>query len=91
MPSFDYNHLLGKLSDVDYMKKAYQEAEYNYEKIQIFRVLQDDFPESDVITKFINEAFHIENEYIMQINPCKYEIVPSFIIEECDKLVYASS
>jgi len=91
MPSFDYNHLLGKLSDVDYMKKAYQDAAYNYEKIQIFRVLQDDFPESDVITKFINEAFHIENEYIMQINPCKYEIVPSFIIEECDKLVYASS
>jgi energy-coupling factor transporter ATP-binding protein EcfA2 len=87
MPSFDYKLLLAKLSDIEYMKNAFQNAAYNYEKLQIFRVLQDRFPQSDIVNKFINETFHIENEYIMQINPCKYEIVPSFIIDECNKLV----
>lgn len=89
MPAFDYEQLLAKLSDMEYMKNAFKEAEYNYEKLQIFRVLQDSFPNNVVINKFINEAFHIENEYIMQINPCKYEIVPSFIIDECNKLVFS--
>ena len=37
--------------------------------------------------KFINETFHIENEYIMQLNPRKYELVPSFIIDECNRIV----
>ncbi|MDO8446423.1 MAG: hypothetical protein Q7T53_10050 [Deltaproteobacteria bacterium] len=87
MPLFDYNRLLARLSDVAYMKNAFAEAAYNYEKLQIFRVLQDGYPESGVIQKFINETFHIENEYIMQVNPCKYEIVPSYIIDECNKLV----
>jgi hypothetical protein len=90
MPSFDYGALLTKVSDVDYMKAVYRAARYNYEKLQIFRVLQDHLPESNVIRKFINEAFHIENEYIMQVNPCKYEIAPSYIIDECDKLVFTA-
>lgn len=89
MPSFDYHELLTRLSNVTYMKKAFDSAAYNYEKLQIFRVLQDSRPESDVINKFINEAFHIENEYIMQINPCKYEIVPAYIIDECKRLIAA--
>ncbi len=89
MPLFDYHKLLSRLTDIAYMKNAYKGSNYNYEKLQIFRVLQDSFPASNVINKFINEAFHIENEYIMQINPCKYEIVPSFIIDECNRLVLA--
>lgn len=87
MPSFDYSVLLQKVTDVAYMKSAFTKAVYNYEKLQIFRILQDGSQDSAVINKFINETFHIENEYIVQINPCKYEMVPSFIIEECTKIV----
>lgn len=91
MSSFNYCDLLGQLSDNKYLINAYNKARFNYEKLQIFRVLQDHLPESDVLTKFINETFHIENEYIMQINPCKYEIIPSYIIDECDRLISCSS
>lgn len=90
LPAFDYIALRGKLADAEYMKRAYCEAKFNYEKLQLFRVLQDGCTGHDVIQKFINETFHIENEYIMQINPCKYEIVPQYIIEECDKVVIAA-
>jgi energy-coupling factor transporter ATP-binding protein EcfA2 len=86
--SFDYNLLLQKVTNVEYMKDAFKKAKYNYEKLQIFRILQDGSPRDNaVIHKFINETFHIENEYIVQINPCKYEMVPAFIIEECNKLL----
>lgn len=87
LPTFDYSTLLGKLADAEYMKRAYRKAQFNYEKLQLFRVLQDGCPDNDVIRKFINEAFHIENEYIMQINPCKYEVVPPYIVDECDKVI----
>jgi len=86
-PEFDYNKLLGALSDNAYLTKAYSEATNNYEKLQIFRVLRDGATADDVIQKYINEKFHIENEYIMQLNPRKYELVPSFIIEECDRII----
>lgn len=90
LPTFDYSALLGRLADSEYMKRAYNEAAFNYEKLQLFRVMQNGLPGNDVVQKFINETFHIENEYIMQINPCKYEVVPSYIIEECDTVVLAA-
>ena len=90
MPAFDYTQLLKTISDKAYLTKAFNEAENNYEKLQIFRVLQAGSTESDVIRKFINETFHIENEYIMQLNPRKYELVPSFVIDECNHIVASS-
>ena len=91
LPTFNYSALLAKLSDAEYMKRAYREAQFNFEKLQLFRVMQDGCPGNDVIQKFINETFHIENEYIMQINPCKYEVVPPYIVDECDKVVLAGA
>ena len=91
LPSFDYERILADLNDEQHMKEAYERARYNYEKLQIFRIIKDSFSESSVINKFINETFHIENEFIMQINPCKYEVVPSYIIDECNSLILGSN
>ena len=87
LPGFDYAELLKTLSDNAYLTKAYGEAANNYEKLQIFRVLREGSAADDVIQKFINEQFHIENEYIMQLDPRKYELIPSFIIDECDRFI----
>lgn len=87
MPHFDYMAHLKTLCDDTYMAKVYKEAAFNYEKLQIFRIIKKDMSGIDVIDKFINETFHIENEYVMQLNPCKYEIVPQYIIEKCDCLL----
>lgn len=83
VPAFDYNTNLVMLKDQDGMLEIYKAAKLNYEKLQIFRIITGETLESDVINKFINETFHIENEYIMQLNPCKYETIPSYIIDEC--------
>ena len=44
--------------------------------------------ESDIIQKFINEAFHIENDYIYQLNPSVYQTVPQYVIDECDSFIH---
>ena len=63
--------------------------ESSYLKLNIFRLIYDeklaDIP--NVLRKFINETFHIENELICQLNPNEYDLIPDFIIEECDKFI----
>jgi ABC-type multidrug transport system ATPase subunit len=82
MPSFDYHELLSRVTDARLLKDAFLRSPHSYEKLQLFRLLQDKVAPNDVVQKFINETYHIENEYVMQINPCTYDIVPEFILEE---------
>jgi len=87
---FDYSRMLKSVKDDEYLKRLYKETDYNYEKLHIYRVLCDGRAEgtgSNVINKFINQAFHIENEYIYQLNPCEFQLVPQYVIDECDKQI----
>lgn len=92
VPNFDYSGLLALALDDLAMKSLYETTTNNYEKLHIYRLIFED-KESDidsvVIQKFINEAFHIENNYIYQLNPTKYPVVPQYVIDECDKFVQA--
>lgn len=82
--SFDYQAILEQVNSRETMITAYKTAQNNYEKLQLFRIINNENHESDVIKKYINESFHIENEYIMQLNPRKYDFVPEHIVAECD-------
>ncbi|TGB33983.1 AAA family ATPase [Burkholderia thailandensis] len=85
LPSFEYQKLLALVLDKSAINKAYAAAKNGYEKLQLFRVANNDNHENDIIKKYINESFHIENEYIMQLNPHRYDSVPDYIIAECDQ------
>jgi ABC-type Mn2+/Zn2+ transport system ATPase subunit len=87
IPNFDYCSILAKLNDKNQMLSLYKNTTNNYEKLQMFRII-DEQHDSAVIKKYIDETFHIENEYVMQLNPCKYEIIPEFIVQECDTLLF---
>lgn len=65
--------------------RLYKKTSNNYEKIQIYRILNNNINENRTIRKFINETFHIENDYIYQLNPCKYQTIPNYIIKEYNK------
>jgi hypothetical protein len=69
------------------MLELYRNSGSNYEKLQIYRIIFDEDKNSGnaVVKKFVNETFHIENDYLFQLNPRKYDTVPQYIIEECDK------
>lgn len=81
---FDYNTEYQKTQDNQMLKKLYKKSGSNYEKLQIYRILFNDNHSNSVIKKFVNEAFHIENDYLFQLNPCEYDTVPQYIIDECD-------
>lgn len=70
---------------MEVLKELYQNSESNYEKLQIYRIMINENSANSVIKKFVNEAFHIENDYLFQLNPCEYDTVPQYIIDECDK------
>ena len=89
IPEFDYDSLVKQLKDDSLMKKKYSDTQVGYEKIQLFRIIEGKH-EDAIITKFINESYHIENEYVMQLNPHKFESVPEYVIEKCTEILNAS-
>lgn len=86
IPDFDYDTLIKEINNIEVMKKKYRATQVGYEKIQLFRIIGGEHSDH-VITKFVNESYHIENEYVMQLNPHSFESVPEYVISECDRLL----
>ena len=84
--SFDYDILVTQASDDELMITKFNNADVGYDKLQLFRVIKGSHGDH-IIAKFINESYHIENEYVMQLNPHKFESVPEYVIQECEKLL----
>lgn len=86
---FDYGVLLNLIKDIKGMCELYRQTHSNFEKLHIYRILFDGKMKnpSDIVKKFINEAFHIENNYIYQLNPRDFQLVPQHVIDECDEYV----
>lgn len=85
--SFSYMDELTKINDFKITKNLYNSCCSNYEKLQIFRIIYDGMDLNDVVKKFINETYHIENDYIFQLDPSKYDTIPQYIINFCDEII----
>ncbi len=86
LTNFSYADVLNRTSDINALRALYDTAENGYEKLQIFRLL-DLTVENSVIQKFINETYHIENEFICQLDPAKFDTIPEYVISECNKVL----
>jgi ABC-type molybdenum transport system ATPase subunit/photorepair protein PhrA len=86
---FDYNVAVNELRDLNKLKAKFAATAVGYEKVQIFRMMLelDEPQEDDTFKKFVNETFHIENEYVMQLDPREFDSVPEFVIRECERQV----
>ncbi len=87
IPDFNYANLFAVISDDAQMKEIYRHTESNYEKLQIYRIIKGENAQyqDNVVRKFVNETFHVENDYIYQLNPREFETVPQYIVEICDR------
>lgn len=81
---FDYLNILEQITNHQNLKPLYDACLNGYEKLQLFRLFDLDV-ENSVIRKFINETYHIENEYICQLDPAQFDIIPEYVRLECDK------
>lgn len=86
MGDFDYQILLGRISDFNTLKSIYESCQNGYEKLQVFRVFGFTIDNS-VIQKFVNETYHIENELICQLDPDKFDMIPEYVVEACNQYI----
>ena len=84
MGEFDYGNMLETILDQHKLKALYETCKNGYEKLQVFRLFSLKV-ENSVIQKFVNETYHIENEFICQLDPAKFDLIPEYVIEECNR------
>ena len=85
---YDYATIVAMFSDDEHVKELYQASINGYEKLQLTRILLDvEAIGNSVIRKFINETYHIENEFIFQLNPTQFDLIPEYVVNECDKIL----
>ena len=98
--NFDYDRLLEQLSNEEEMLIIYNETHSNLTKIILFRRIYEiaqgrkdagnlgnDIEIDEIVDKFIDEEYHIENSYLFWLDPTKFDIVPDFIIKKCDNFI----
>ena len=81
---FDYANLSDYVNNDENLIYLYDHATSYYEKLQFFRMLFEKKSKEHVSRKFINETYHIENDYLFQLNPSKFNTIPKYIIDQCD-------
>ena len=88
---FEYNTLLSETFNKDELIKLYLAECIDYFKLQIFRILIElnglRSKISDPILKYIDEQFHIENDYVFYLDYSKYNTVPSFVLPKCTEFL----
>lgn len=87
LTSFDYDFLIKDCFNESKLVQFYSSEKKPYLKLQLFRVLMTNVGVDgidDTYIKFINESYHIENDYAYYLNLLEYDMVPSHIIGTID-------
>lgn len=85
---FDYDTEYQKTQDITVLKELYQNSGSNYEKLQIYRIMFNENSSNSVIKKFVNEAFHIENAYLFQLNHVNTILYPNISLMNVIKIFW---
>jgi len=85
---FEYTNYSTNVFTKDYLLKIFNEDRNSYVRLLVFRVLLAVLNlrsqiNDDPLLKYIDEQFHIENDYLFGLNFMKYDIVPDFVIPKC--------
>ncbi len=83
---FSLDTVMMAVSDKNKLKELYGHAG-RYEKTQLFRIVCGTDDLSPFAKKFVNESFHIEDEYLFQLDPVKYNYIPDFVVSEMDRII----
>lgn len=84
--NFDYDRIVKNYYNKEYILKEFFEESNNYIKSQLFREYLEVSEErknlDNNLLKFIDEIYHIENDYIFTIDLIKFDTIPDYIIEK---------
>lgn len=94
IPDFGFNELKNSTYTISGIKDLYKCETNPYLKIQLFRaiceVAGDNIkmsPFDDGWYKFIDETYHIENDYLHYLDILQFNIVPNYISNKVDEMI----
>lgn len=83
---FKYDNVYNRMKDKDELVNIYNSCKSGYEKVQIYRLIFDgELERGSALKKYVDETFHVQNDYLFQLNPREYKIVPQYILDCCDE------
>lgn len=91
---FEYNDVLEKLS-IDSLIERYKSEKLSYIKMLLLRAYTEQNTEArkrlrnknDVLRKYIDETYHIENDYIYSLDVRKFNVVPENYISDANEFM----
>ena len=88
IPDFTYPSYKNNIFNETNLISLFMGEQNAYFRLQVFRVLLAvtnlrSKMIDDPLLKYIDEQFHIENDYIFNLDFNKYDIVPDFVIPKC--------
>ena len=91
---FDYVNILRECTPAALLAR-YRDTADAYSRILLLRMYCEQLPEvrqrlansNDVLLKYIDESFHIENDYVYMLDVRMFDIVPNHIIVQADNFV----
>ena len=88
---FDYIQVLEQYYNRSNILNLYKQEKNKYLKSQIFRAYLEISNKrgklDDVVLKFVDEIYHIENDYSYSLDLIKFDTIPSFIIKKIDGFI----
>lgn len=86
--SIDYNDLLETIKDPTKMLAIFDASSSNYEKLQLARIATEACTDDKVLKERMDESVHVGNGFLYQLDPTRFELVPSQLVERCrDEIV----
>ena len=92
IPEFDYKILIKGYFNEKKLVEFYVKEKNLYLKILLFRALMEvtalsEAELDETLIKFINESYHIENDYGYYLDMLKFDTVPSYIIKSINEFM----
>ena len=88
IPDFTYAAYSAQVFTKEALLNIITDEQNTYFRLQAFRVLLEVLHlkskiSDDVLMKYIDEQFHVENDYMFTLDFVKYDTVPDFVIPKC--------
>jgi len=88
---FDYVRTVNNYYNKEYIIKEFFKESNNYIKSQLFREYLEVSGErnnlDNNLLKFIDEIYHIENDYIFTIDLIKFDTIPDYVMEKINEFM----
>jgi len=91
IPDFSYAAYLAAYFSQTELAKTFSTETHEYFKVQVFRILLEIHglrsKIDDPLLKYIDEQFHVENDYVFFLDYTKYNTVPTFVVPKCEEFL----